>query len=463
MKRLLQGGTLVSGRGARKADILMDGATICKIASTISPTGADVVEDVTGCYLFPGFIDGHTHFDLPVCGTITADDFASGSLSAIAGGTTTVVDFSTPNKRETLQYGLDIWKAKAEGKAHCDYSFHMTIDDWIPAIQAEIPAMFDQGISSFKMYLTYPAMMIGDGAVYEGLQKISALGGLVGAHCENAGVIDSRIAQNKAAGNLSPAFHPKSRPAALEAEAVSRLLRIAQVADCPVMVVHLTNRDAMAEVQTARKRGQTVFVETCPHYLVLDESVYEQADFMDAAKYVCAPPIRHKDNQDVLWKAMGRGLIQTTGSDHCAFTLEQHLAGQDDFSKIPGGLPGVEHRGILLYSYGVATGKITVQQLCRVLSENQAKLYGMYPQKGALQVGSDADIVVYDPHAHTTISAQTSHSAAGYSPYEGFETAGSIRQVYLRGALKVDRGTVVDNTPHGQFLKRGKSQWKKQS
>ncbi|WP_409968232.1 dihydropyrimidinase [Bengtsoniella intestinalis] len=459
MKRLLQGGTIVTGHSTRKADVLIDGETIAKIASTISPDQAEVVEDVTGCYLFPGFIDAHTHFDLPVCGTITADDFASGSLAAIAGGTTTVVDFATPNKGESLQFGLDTWMAKAEGTSHCDYSFHMTIDDWNPSIQAEIPKMFEQGISSFKMYLTYPAMMIGDGAVYEGLQQVSALGGLVGVHCENAGVIDARIAQFKAAGDTAPTFHPKSRPAALEAEAVSRLLRIAQVADSPVMVVHLTNSDAMAEVQTARKRGQTVFVETCPHYLVLDETVYDQAPFIEAAKYICAPPIRHKDNQDVLWKAMGRGQIQTIGSDHCAFTLDQHMVGDGDFSKTPGGLPSVEYRGVLLYSYGVATGKITLSQMCRVLSENQAKLYGMYPKKGALQVGSDADIVVYDTNAHTTITHDASHSAAGYSPYDGFKTVGSIRQVYLRGQLKA-HGDTIASSPDGKFQKRGKSQWK---
>lgn len=458
MKKLLKGGILVSSTGLMEADLLIDGQTIAQIAANIPPEQADFVEDVQGCYLFPGFIDGHTHFDLPVCGTVTADDFSSGSRAAIAGGTTTVVDFSTPNKGESLAYGLETWMNKAKDSAHCDYSFHMTIDDWNPNIQAEIPKMFEAGISSFKMYLTYPAMMIGDGAVFEGLQQITALGGLVGVHCENAGVIDALIAQHKKAGDVAPSAHPRCRPAALEAEAVSRLLRIAQVAQTPVMIVHLTNEEAMNEVRRARLRGQTVFVETCPHYLTLDDSVYDQTDFMDSAKYICAPPLRDKSNQDVLWNALAQGEIQTIGSDHCSFTLAQHEAGRGDFSKTPGGLPGVEHRGLLVYSQGVAHEKISLEQMCAALSETPAKLYGMYPQKGTLSVGSDADIVVYDPSVTITINDSHVLTAAHYTPYDGFETAGNIRQVYLRGTLKVDSG-VVSLGATGQFVRRGKSQY----
>ena len=455
MKTLLKGGTVISGTGGRRADVLIEGEKIVKIGRGL-PDTADRTVDVSGKFLFPGFIDAHTHFDLDVCNTTTADNFETGSRAAIHGGTTTVIDFACPNKGESLQYGLDLWHQKADGKAYCDYGFHMTIDDWNESISAELPNMFAAGISSFKMYLTYPAMMIGDGAVYSALKQIKRLGGIAGFHCENAGVIDAMIAERKAAGKLSPASHPMSRPPYLEAEAVARLLRIAQAADCPVIIVHLTNHEALKEVETARQRGQKVYVETCPQYLLLDESLYYQDDFSSAARYVCAPPLREKAEQKYLWRALRRGEIQTVSTDHCSFTLAQKDAGRDDFTKIPGGLPGVETRGELIYSFGVGRKNLNLAQMCKVLSENPARLYGLFPRKGILRRGSDADIVVYDPEASHVIRADDCVANVDYNPYEGFVTSGGISQVWLRGRLVVENGTVLDG-PEGKYMVRGKN------
>ena len=452
MKTLLKGGTVVSGSGAQVCDVLIDGEKIERVAAQITCPEANVV-DVTGKLLFPGFIDAHTHFDLDVCNTTTADNFDTGTRSAIRGGTTMVIDFACPNKGESLQYGLDLWHKKADGRSSCDYSFHMTIDDWNDAIKAEVPKMFEQGISSFKMYMTYPAMMIGDKDLFYALEEIKRFGGIAGVHCENAGVIDALIEQHKKDGKMKPASHPECRPNATEAEAVAHLLRICEVADTPVVIVHLSTKEALGEVLAARARGQKVYVETCPHYLLLDDSRYYQDDYSASARYICAPPLRKKEDQDVLWKALANGTIQTVSTDHCSFTLQQKDAGKGDFTKIPGGLPGVETRGELLYTYGVAAGRITKEQMCALLSENPARLYGAYPRKGVLAPGSDADIVVYDPSADHTITAATQHSQAGYTPFEGFAVTGGIAQVYLRGQLAVDHGTCKAG-PIGTYIPR---------
>ena len=454
MKTLLQGGTVVSGNGPKRADILVEDEKILRVGRGLPAAGAQV-EDVSGCLLFPGFIDAHTHFALDVCNTTTADDFQTGSKAALRGGTTTVIDFACPNKGESLQYGLDLWHAKAGGHTWCDYGFHMTIDDWTPAVQAELPNMFAAGISSFKMYMTYPAMMLPDRDIYLALTRLRALGGIAGFHCENAGIIDGMIQQRKDAGELSPASHPLTRPPIAETEAVARLLRIAQAADCPVVIVHLTCKESLEEVQRARKRGQTVYVETCPQYLLLDERVYFDPDYSKAARYVCAPPLRDKSNQAVLWKALRQDEIQTVSTDHCSFTLAQKDAGREDFTKIPGGLPGVETRGELIYSAGVARHRLNLSAMCRCLSENPAKLYGLYPRKGVLRSGSDADIVVYDLSRSHVIRAASSVANVDYNPYEGYATVGGIRQVWLRGRKAVENGQVL-GTPMGKYMPRGK-------
>ena len=454
MKTLFKGGSVVSGSGARRADVLVEGETIAKIGRCLS--GGDQVVDASGCLLFPGFIDAHTHFDLAVAGTVTADDFFSGTQAALRGGTTTVIDFACPDRGQSLAEGLSVWQAKAKDKAFCDYGFHMTVDDWNEEIRSQLPQMFTQGISSFKLYMTYPAMMLPDRDIYLALKELRRLGGICGVHCENAGIIDAMVSERLAAGQTSPASHPLTRPPLTEGEAVSRLLRIAQAAQCPVVVVHLSCAQALREVAAARRRGQTVYVETCPQYLLLDESLYFNENFSSAARFVCAPPLRKKPHQDALWRALRRGDIQTVSTDHCAFTLEQKALGREDFTRIPGGLPGVENRGELLYSYGVARNRISLGTLCRLLSENPARLYGLFPKKGILQPGSDADIVLYDPAVSHVIRGAEGLSRSGYSPYEGFVTAGSIREVWLRGQQVVNRGKFLPDQPHGRYLARGK-------
>ena len=456
MRILLKGGQVVSGSGVAAADVLLEGEHIAAVGPDLQAEGAAVV-DCAGKLLFPGFIDAHTHFDLEVAGTITADDFTTGSRAALRGGTTTVIDFAAPDKGETLRGGLCRWQKKAAGKTACDYAFHMTIDDWNEGISREIGEMVEsEGIPTFKMYMTYPAMMIGEEAMYFALKRLREVGGLAGVHCENHGIIDALISEKKAAGELSPASHPRTRPNGLEAEAVAHLLRLAEQVDIPVIIVHLSTKEALEEVRAARARGQTVYVETCPQYLLLEDSVYDNPDFLEAAKYVCAPPIRTLADQEALWLALGDGEIQTVCTDHCSFTTAQKRAGQYDFTKIPGGLPGVETRGVLLYTAGVAAGRITAPDMCRVLSENPARLYGCWPRKGCIAPGSDADIVVYDPQADTVITAAGQIQNVDYNPYEGFRTRGSIAQVYLRGSLAVDQGEVLAGND-GQFIPRGPS------
>ena len=303
--------------------------------------------------------------------------------------------------------------------------------------------MVEAGIPSFKMYMTYPAMMIGDQDMFCALQELKKYGCIAGVHCENSGVIDALVAQKKAAGELSPASHPVTRPNALEAEAVASLLRMAQVADVPVIIVHLSTKEALEEVRIARARGQTVYVETCPHYLLLDDSRYTHPEYGEAAKFVCAPPLRKQADQEALWHGLANGTVQTVATDHCSFTTTQKDAGKSDFTKIPGGMPGVESRGILLWSEGVVKGRLTASQMCRVLSENAAKLYGAWPRKGSLSVGSDADIVVLDPNKQGLLTAADQAANSDYCPYEGLETSGVIEQVYLRGRLTVHQGKIL--------------------
>lgn len=455
MKLLLKGGTVVSGHGTKRADILIEGEKIIAISRKITAADARMI-DVTGKLLLPGFIDAHTHFDLEVAGTVTADNFTSGSQAALRGGTTTVIDFACPDKGQTLHEGLQRWQAKADGRCCCDYGFHMTIDDWNNTIESEIDDMYAAGISSFKMYLTYPAMLLDDGTIYRVLKKLKEKGGICGVHCENNDVIAAMIAEKKAAGEMGVPSHYQTRPDFLEAEAVARLLRIAQAANAPVIIVHLSTEAALREVAAARKRGQTVYVETCPQYLLLDNSAYHHADWLTAAGYVCAPPLRTPEDQRALWKGLTRGDIQTVSTDHCSFTLEQKARGREDFTCIPGGLPGVETRAELLYSFGVYTRRISLATMCKVLAENPARLYGLYPRKGVLQVGSDADIVVYDPLADHVLCAEDLVSHAGYTPFEGFVTKGGISQVWLRGQLAVDHGAVLAGCD-GKYLPRAKS------
>ena len=454
MGYLLKNGTVVSSGMSRKMDILVAGEKIVKIGENLCEPGAEVV-DVSGKLLFPGFIDGHTHFDLEVAGTVTADDFETGTKAALLGGTTMVVDFASQDKGgHTLKEGLAKWHSKADGKCSCDYSFHMSIVEWNEGTEQEIQDMIDEGITSFKLYMTYPAMLVEDADLYRILKKLRECGCFAGVHCENAGVIDAKIAEAKAEGRMGPENHPLVRPDTMEAEAVNRLLVIAQEAAAPVMVVHLTNKKAYDVIMRARKNGQKVYAETCPQYLLLDDSVYSRPDF-EGAKFVCAPPIRKKEDQECLWKALASGDIQTVATDQCSFTWEQKRLGKDDFTKIPGGLPGVETRGTLLYTYGVRAGRITQEKMCELLCENPAKLYGLYPQKGVLAEGSDGDIVVFDPEKESVISAKTHAYHTDNNPFEGFTLHGGIDKVFLRGSLVVENGKILKEKT-GKYISRKK-------
>ena len=455
MKKILKGGIVVSSKGAKKYDVLISGEKILAVGKKLNVNDAEVI-DCRGKLLFPGFIDAHTHFDLEVSNTVTADDFSSGSRSAIKGGTTCVIDFATQNKGETLEQALNNWHMKAYGKTSCDYAFHMAISDWRENIRDELPAMFEDGVTSFKVYMTYPAMILSDFEIFEVLRELKKYGGIVGCHCENAGIIDALIKEKKEKGELSTSSHPKVRPDVAEAEAINRLLTIAKVADVPVIVVHLSTQKGFEVIQRAKKAGQKVFVETCPQYLLFDDRKYDLQDF-EGAKYICSPPLRKPADSRCLWDALRKNEIDTVSTDHCSFTMEQKRAGETDFTKIPNGMPGVETRGVLMYTYGVKKNRLSLSQMCSYLSTNPAKLYGMYPKKGVIAEGSDADIVIYDPKNDSVITAGDQLSACDYAPFEGVKVSGRIDRVLLRGKTVVENGKVVlENT--GRYIQRQQSQ-----
>lgn len=456
MSILIQNGTLILPDGPKQADLRTEGGVVTQIGSGLAPEDSQIL-DADGKLVFPGFIDTHTHFEMnkgqP---NETADNWSTGTCSALCGGTTTVLDFAEPVRGASLQSALDEWHARADGKASCNYSFHMTIKDWTPSIRAELPAMTRQGITSYKVYMAYP-IRISNVEIYEALQAIGEEGGVCGCHCENGPLADARIARLLAEGRIGPEAHPEARPLSIEAEAVTRYLTIAELAGVPVNIVHLSAARSLEAVRAARARGQKLYVETCPQYLLLDDSVYHLPDF-ESAKYIFAPPARPVGNQEALWEALRDGTVDTIGTDHCSFTTSVKALGRDDFSKIPGGLPGTEDRVVLMYTYGVAAGRLTPYRMMELLSANPAKLFGMYPRKGALQVGSDADIVIYDPNKTGRICAAANHSACDYDPYEGLETVGGVDAVLLNGELAVREGTLL-REKGGRFVHRGPSQF----
>lgn len=441
MKELLKGGTVVTGTECIRADVLMEDGKIAAVGTGIDEEGAKVTS-VAGKYLFPGFIDAHTHFDLEVSGTVTADGFQSGTRAAIAGGTTTIIDFATQNKGETLEEALANWHRKADGKSSCDYGFHMAISDWNEHTKEELKDMIDAGVTTFKLYMTYDNMVVDDGQLFEVLEAVKSLGGLVGVHCENMLLIKELAGKLKQAGRFDTAAHPLSRPACVEAEAVQRLLTIARLADTPVMVVHLSSQEGYEQVMDARRRGQKVYAETCPQYLLLDDSVYS-AGGIEGAKYICSPPLRKKEDQSCLWQALKNGDIQTLSTDHCSFTTKQKSVGLEDFGMIPNGMPGVEERPALIYTEAVRDNRLTLPQLCLLMAENPAKLYGLYPKKGAILEGGDADIVVWDPECEFTITSREQGSSCDYAPFEGKKCRGRAAAVYLHGCLAAEYGKVV--------------------
>lgn len=414
MKRtLIQGGELVLPEGVQRADLLIEDGCIAAVGQGLPAEGAQVI-DARGCTVLPGAIDTHTHFDLPVAGTVTADNFDSGTRAAILGGTTMVLDFATQDRGSTLRAAFDTWMGRMEGRAHCDVGFHMAITDWNENTRREIAEMGQLGVTSYKMYLAYPALMLEDDAVYGALRAIRRVGGIAGFHCENGRLVGALTQEQLAKGQTGPQGHPASRPPLVEAEALARLLRIARLADAPVNIVHLSSKAALEALEKNRDPNQQVFAETCPQYLLLEDSVYARED---GAKYICSPPIRSQESADALWAAVADGRIYTIGTDHCSFDYQrQKLDHHENFTQVPNGLPGVEHRLALMMAYGVSEGRITLTQLAQLLCENPARLFGLYPRKGVLRVGSDADVVIWDPRCAHTIQAEHQSQNVDYTP-----------------------------------------------
>lgn len=450
---IIQHGTLVLPDGLMQGDIAFENGVITRIAPAIEAGAGDAVCEAAGCLVFPGFIDAHTHLDMDSGTTVTADDFASGSRAAACGGTTTLVDFATQERGGTLRDALDAWHRKAEGKCACNYAFHMAVTDWNEQTRAELPRMFERGVTSFKAYYAYDNLRLDDAQMYDLLSALRPFGGVLGVHCENGTLVNRLQRQQLDRGVTGPAGHPASRPPVVEAEAIRRLCAVAKLADSPVHIVHLSSAEGLEEVRRARAAGQKVWAETCPQYLLLDESLYQLEGF-EGAKYVMSPPLRSPADREALRAAVLGGEIDTISTDHCSYRFgDQKALGRDDFTNIPNGAPGIEHRPALIYTSFVASGLMTEAQMCRLLSENPAKLFGMWPRKGRLAQGADADITVWDPQARWVIRAEAQHQNVDYTPYEGFEAAGRARAVYVGGQLAAKDGE-PSGASAGRYVKR---------
>ncbi|MCI5056861.1 MAG: dihydropyrimidinase [Flavobacteriales bacterium] len=456
MSVLIKNGTVVNASEHYKADIYTEGEKIVAIGKNL-PYDAEKVIDATDKLVIPGGIDPHVHLDMPFMGTFSSDDYETGTRAALFGGTTMVIDFILQTQGDTLHNALTTWQKKSEGKAIGDYSYHMAVTDFNDNTAKEVVQMIEeQGITSFKTFMAYKgALMIDDGQMVQLMKVVKENGGLVTVHATNGDMIDSLIAKNRALGNLSPLYHYLSQPEVTEAEASARFADMLHYTDCPGYIVHMTCEGALNAVRHATKRNQKVFVETCSQYLMLDASLYEN-DF-EGAKVVMSPPLREKKDQEALWSGINQGLVQVVGTDHCPFMWDQKLMGKDDFSKIPNGHPAIEHRMDLTFSEGVNKGKISLTKFVEVTSTNAAKIFGMYPRKGCLAVGADADIVVFDPNKEHTISVNTHHMNVDYSAYEGWEAKGKTETVLLRGKVAIENNECLLKPGYGQFIKRGKT------
>ena len=439
---IIQHGTLVLPDGLMQGDIAFENGVITRIAPAIEAGAGDAVCEAAGCLVFPGFIDAHTHLDMD-----------SGTTAAACGGTTTLVDFATQERGGTLTDALDAWHRKAEGKCACNYAFHMAVTNWNEQTRAELPQMFERGVTSFKAYYAYDNLRLDDAQMYDLLSALRPFGGVLGVHCENGTLVNRLQRQQLDRGVTGPAGHPASRPPVVEAEAIRRLCAVAKLADSPVHIVHLSSAEGREEVRRARAAGPTVWAETCPQYLLLDESLYQLEGF-EGAKYVMSPPLRSPADREALRAAVLDGEIDTISTDHCSYRFgDQKALGRDDFTNIPNGAPGIEHRPALIYTSFVASGLMTEAQMCRLLSENPAKLFGMWPRKGRLAQGADADITVWDPQARWVIRAEAQHQNVDYTPYEGFEAAGRARAVYVGGQLAAKDGE-PSGASAGRYVKR---------
>ena len=451
MKLLIKNGLIVNSDKSIKADILCDKGRIVAINESID-VKSDQILDASNMLVFPGGIDPHVHMHLPSPAGFSSDDFYSGTKAALYGGTTTIIDFVTPKKGQSLIDSLRKRKQEAKNSL-IDYSFHVSPIEWIETTEKEIAECIDEGVTSFKIYMAYKKSIgLDDESILKVMKAVGKLGGLVTAHCELGDEIEVLRDSFAKQGKLSPAYHPLSRPANLEAEAVKKFIAMGKETNCPVYIVHVSTEESLKHIRKAQKKGQKVFAETCPQYLLLEDSKY-QGDFDQVAPFVMSPPLRKKKDNEALWKAIKKETIQTVGTDHCPFTLAQKSLGKDDFRKIPNGAGGVEHRMELLYTYGLLN-HLTINEFVNSTSTNAAKIFGLYPQKGVLQVGSDADLVIWNPEKENIISAKNQYQNCDTNIYEGFTTKGYSKIVVVNGEV-VKRGeALITNERQGSFIKR---------
>jgi dihydropyrimidinase len=454
MRVLIKNGNVVTAVDNYFADVLIEDGKVSVIGAKLSME-ADRTIDASGKLVIPGGIDPHTHMELPFGGTSASDDFRTGTIAAAYGGTTTIIDFAVQYHGESLIQAVDNWHKKAEGKTAIDYGFHLITTDLPDERVPEMRTLINEGVMSFKLFMAYPGVFLADDAtIFRAMKNAGNWGGLVCMHAENGIVINEIIKHALAEGKTAPKYHALTRPTKAEAEGVHRAIAIAEMADAPVYIVHLSCADALEEVREARDKGLPAYAETCPQYLFLDYSLYEREGF-EGAKWVMTPPLREKWNQEKLWQGLQGNDLQVISTDHCPFCMkEQKELGRDDFTKIPNGGPGVEHRMSLIFNGGVAGGKISLNRFVELTSTSAAKLFGLFPRKGTIAVGSDADIVIFDPNEEMTISSATHHMNVDYSAYQGMKVKGVTRTVLSRGQVVIDDGKYVGKPGDGQFLKR---------
>src|SRR5580658_1244219 len=452
---LIKNGTVVTAEKTFAADVLIEGETIKEVRPGIPLDPSHEVLDATGMLLLPGGVDAHTHLDMPFGGTTSSDDFETGTRAAAIGGTTTLVDFAIQARGTKMRDALDMWWKKAESKACIDYGLHMIVTDLPDAGLEDMDEMVHEGVASFKLFMAYPnVLMVDDATIFKALRQTAKNGALICMHAENGSVIDVIVQQALAEGKTAPIYHALTRPTRAEAEAVHRAIAMAEMAGVPVYIVHLSSEDALNQVREARDRGLPAFAETCPQYLLLSiEDVQDKG--WEGAKYVFTPPLREKQNQPKLWEGLRKDNLQVVSTDHCPFCFEDQKAlGRDDFTKIPNGGPGIENRLQLLHHHGVGQGNFSINRFVELVSTAPARIFGMYPKKGALKVGSDADVVLWDANEELTISAKTHHMRVDYSMFEGFKVRGNARDVYSRGELIVSGGKFVGKPGRGKYLRR---------